>query len=1029
MTVIVASLFLPYTVEFQVDSTAIDPNADILVEHTDPSTVESRSNMALKGSEDSLLASMSSANLVEDFSQQNYQQLKSLPKDDGSPENFFQAGRRFPTTNAPLIDDETPVLYEGTEASLQALKPPILRTSSSISLFQDEPRAPSPALGNPPQFLSKQNSYPSSRNIQLTTPGYVQPRSKVNSLADKSSVSELKKYKETPAFSSLKFSRSNTTSTSKLINKIKKEDLNEYFESTISDSSTSSLVPSTKFAPFGGFSTSPDELLCNDEEFFANAPWKVVEFSKGNGSLRNAIRIARQQLQVVDQISWVGTLGIPVDDLPLSTRNNVTDTLARGFHSNVIYVNDETFTGHYNSYCKQILWPTLHYEVPDNPKSKAFEDHSWEYYKIVNQAFADKIVQKYKEGDYVWIHDYHLMLVPQMVREKLPNAKIGFFLHVTFPSSEIFRCFAHRKELLIGILGANCVTLQIEEYVRHFSQTCNRLLLADYSNDGIKYNGRITKINHSAIGIEVDSLIRRVSTSRVTDWRDKVRNRWHDKNLLVTRDKLDKLRGVKQKLLAYEKFLSNYPSFIDNTILILICLPSGNEDDDLEVDILSIVESINSKNHNISNEKLVVYLNQDVDFDQYLALLSEADGFIVSSMREGMNLTSHEFIVANNEKHSPLILSEFTGSASIFADDALLINPWDINQVSQSFYHALTMGKSEKLRRWTSMYQTVLKHDSQNWIKTCLESIDNAWNNEIKRSNESISYFSQPLFDKFYNSSRNGKRLFIINLGKLASVITLEGTTNAKVIPVSLPRIFEVLTKLSSDPSNLLYVMSYFKRSQLTRRYKNFPDIGLIAENGGYVKLHNSNEWNSLVSDSAQNWMKPVIDVVESFCVRLPDCSYEIEDCTVRLHTQNVTGVDQEHKLAMIGDFISHVNDLFSNINTHATLVGDIVVIQEADLVKRALSFVLSRHETHFENRVHNEAISDESSSSVKLMMVIGGCTQVDEEMFRYSKEMYNEGKCGSYLSVKVGRSRSSDAQTCIEGVNELFNILSNFEI
>lgn len=197
--------------------------------------------------------------------------------------------------------------------------------------------------------------------------------------------------------------------------------------------------------------------------------WTVVSAYQGNGGLTNAMRSAAASQDL--HIEWIGTLGFPTDALSSTVKDHIQDQMLNEHASNVVYVSDRDFSGHYTHYCKTILWPIFHYQVPDHPKSKAYEDHSWEFYRRVNQAVADKVIASYKDGDTIWVNDYHLLLVPKMIRDKLPGASIGFFLHTAFPSSEIFRCLAMRKDLLEGMLGANLVAFQCDEYSQHFLQT------------------------------------------------------------------------------------------------------------------------------------------------------------------------------------------------------------------------------------------------------------------------------------------------------------------------------------------------------------------------------------------------------------------------------------------------------------------------------------------------------------------------------------------------------------------------------
>jgi trehalose 6-phosphate synthase/phosphatase len=306
------------------------------------------------------------------------------------------------------------------------------------------------------------------------------------------------------------------------------------------------------------------------DRVFANAEWTVEPAEQGNGGLRNAVRAAEASGSLHEK-TWVGTLGMPTDVLTDQQHHDIQDRLENEHECLTVFCKDSDFDGHYNHYSKQILWPVFHYQIPDNPKSKAYEDHSWVYYVKVNQAFADKIVRNYKRGDVIWIHDYHLLLVPSMIRQKLPDAKIGFFLHVAFPSSEVFRCLAVRKELLEGLLGSNLIGFQTEEYCRHFLQTCSRLLCVEATNEGVQLEDRFINVIHLAIGIDPGCLSQSREDPLVAEWIKVMQERYQGKRLIVARDKLDHVRGVRQKILAYELFLNKYPEWKDQ---VRACIPS-----------------------------------------------------------------------------------------------------------------------------------------------------------------------------------------------------------------------------------------------------------------------------------------------------------------------------------------------------------------------------------------------------------------------------------------------------------------------
>jgi len=288
--------------------------------------------------------------------------------------------------------------------------------------------------------------------------------------------------------------------------------------------------------------------------------WTVEPAVQGNGGLANAVRAATNAGDLGDVI-WVGTVGFPTDSLEEATKTEIYEKLEAEYDALPVYVSDSDFDGHYAHYCKTILWPVFHYQIPDHPKSKAYEDHSWVFYVNLNQAVADTIVKSYKRGDIIWIHDYHLLLVPGMIRKKLPDAQIGFFLHTAFPSSEVFRCLSVRKELLEGVLGANLVAFQSKEYAEHFLTTCSRLLIVEATNEGVQLDNHFVNVVSRPIGIDPKGLMTAREEPAVQEWIDVMSERYKGKKLIVARDKLDHIRGVRQKLLAFELFLNKYPEW------------------------------------------------------------------------------------------------------------------------------------------------------------------------------------------------------------------------------------------------------------------------------------------------------------------------------------------------------------------------------------------------------------------------------------------------------------------------------------
>lgn len=292
----------------------------------------------------------------------------------------------------------------------------------------------------------------------------------------------------------------------------------------------------------------------------SNANWVVKAAEQGHGGLQNAIHAAEKSNLLEDK-TWVGTLGMPTDSLIDPTRADIAETLQDVYDSLTVFVSDDEFEGHYTHFCRAVLWPALHYQMQESPRHTEYDGYSWVQYLKLNKAFAETIIKHWKPGDRIWVHDYHLLVLPGLLRERLPQAEIGFFLHTPFPSSEIFRCLTPREELLDGLLGADLIGFQTEEYCNHFLHSCSRLRGLEVSANQVHLNDRYVSVVNSPLGIDPMSLYILRQSTEVKGWIHSIGHKYQGRHLIVARDRLDAPGGIKQKLLAYELFLKTYPEW------------------------------------------------------------------------------------------------------------------------------------------------------------------------------------------------------------------------------------------------------------------------------------------------------------------------------------------------------------------------------------------------------------------------------------------------------------------------------------
>ncbi|OJJ43360.1 hypothetical protein ASPZODRAFT_19446 [Penicilliopsis zonata CBS 506.65] len=514
-------------------------------------------------------------------------------------------------------------------------------------------------------------------------------------------------------------------------------------------------------------------------------------------------------------------------------------------------------------YAERELYPLLHYKQ-HGPTDGRSERKWWGDYVRLNRLFADRILAEYQEGDIVWIHDYHLFLLPGMLRQRIPNVYIGFFLHSPFPSSEFMRCLAKRKEVLTGVLGANMIGFQTYSYSRHFSSCCTRVLGFDSNSAGVDAYGAHVAVDVFPIGIDATAIQKSAfSAPEIEKAVLGLQRLYEGKKIIVGRDRLDSVRGVAQKLQAFELFLERYPEWRDKVVMIQVTSPTSFEEEKEDPDnkiasqVSNLVSTINGRFGCLSFSP-VQYYPQYLSQNEYFALLRAADVGLITTVRDGMNTTSLEYIICQQGNHSPLILSEFSGTAGTLPS-AIHINPWDLNGVAAAINEALTMPTEEKKAQHLKLY----KHATTNTVS--------AWSRQyLHRLLTNLSSFDQsaatPALDraqllKQYRKAR--KRLFMFDYdGTLTPIV--------KDPQAAIPsdRVLRTIKSLAADPRNAVWIISGRDQAFLDEWMGHIPELGLSAEHGCFIRQPCSDDWENLAESTNMGWQKEVVEVFQHYTER-----------------------------------------------------------------------------------------------------------------------------------------------------------------
>lgn len=519
--------------------------------------------------------------------------------------------------------------------------------------------------------------------------------------------------------------------------------------------------------------------------------------------------------------------------------------------------------GRWRRYAERELYPLLHYKQ-HGPTDGRSERSWWTDYVRMNRLFADRIMEEYQEGDIVWIHDYHLFLLPIMLRQRAPNMFLGFFLHAPFPSSEFLRCLAKRKEVLTGVLGANMLGFQTYSYSRHFSSCCTRILGFDSNSAGVDAYGAHVAVDVFPIGIDARAIqTAAFGVPEIEKAAMGLKKLYAGKKIIVGRDRLDSVRGVAQKLQAFEVFLERYPEWRDKVVLIQVTSPTSVEEEKEDPEnkiasqVSSLVATIHGRFGSLSFSP-VQYYPQYLSPHEYFALLRAADVGLITTVRDGMNTTGLEYILCQQDNHSPLILSEFSGTAGNLSH-AIHINPWDLVGVAGAINQALTMSPEEKKVQHSKLYKHVTTNTVASWSNQYLNRL--LTNLSSFDQSESTPALDRSKLVRQYRRAR--RRLFMFDYdGTLTPIV--------KDPQAAIPsdRVLRTIKSLAADPRNAVWIISGRDQAFLDEWMGHIPELGLSAEHGCFIRKPRSDDWENLAEKSDMAWQKDVVEVFQHYAER-----------------------------------------------------------------------------------------------------------------------------------------------------------------
>ncbi|KAJ3306675.1 threalose-6-phosphate phosphatase [Kappamyces sp. JEL0829] len=526
---------------------------------------------------------------------------------------------------------------------------------------------------------------------------------------------------------------------------------------------------------------------------------------------------------------------------------------------------------HYEGYCKNELWPLFHYLLWDNATDGQVESKNFQAYKDVNEKFAQAIASIYEPGDLVWIQDYHLLLVPTMLRNRIPTATIGFFMHMPFPSSEIFRCLPKRSEILTGVLGSNLIGFQTYSHARHFISSCTRVIGCESSPSGVDFHGFHVSIGIFPMGINLDRLVALNESESVQEKVKHIRSLFQGKKVIVGRDTMDHVKGIQHKLDAFEKFLELYPEWRDKVALVQVS-STNQENPNFLSKVAETINRINGMYGSLASVP-IHHLHHRLDPEEYYALMCIADAALITPLRDGMNTTSHEFVVCQKEKKGVLILSEFAGTAGAMAG-AMLVNPWDVLGVAHAINEALVKPMEDRLVKHDQLYKYVTTHTADIWAERFIKEL--VVKTSIPDQTTPTPFLDFSKVHSVYKSSR--KRLILFDYD--GTLTPIRKVPEAAVPP---PEMLRALEKLVEDPNNVVFVISGRDQDCLDNWLGHISGLGLSAEHGSFIKYPRG-KWINLAAEIDMTWKQEVAEIFDYYTERTQGSFVEHKRCSITWH-------------------------------------------------------------------------------------------------------------------------------------------------
>lgn len=599
-----------------------------------------------------------------------------------------------------------------------------------------------------------------------------------------------------------------------------------------------------------------------------------VKVSPSVGGLATGMKSVHQEGDSL----WIGWSGLTEEEVNPEIQSQI-DQAAKKEKCLAINLTQQELDDFYYGFSNRTIWPLFHYFM----EYTKFDENEWLGYKKVNEKFAEKILENLEDGDTVWIHDYQLLLVPGIIKKNKPNVTIGFFLHIPFPSYEVFRTLPWRESLLQGMLGADLLGFHTYDYERHFLSSVSRILRYETQFNEITLKNRLVKVDSFPMGIDFEKFekaaLEHYENTQEQKSELQIRLDQHlettpGAKMILSIDRLDYTKGIANRIRAFEHFLEKYPEFKEKVRLIMLAVPSRSnvpQYQKLKREIDELVGRINGKFSTVSWTP-IWYFYRSMPFENLIDLYTSCDIALLTPRRDGMNLVAKEYIATRTDLSGVLILSEMAGAAHEM-NEALIINPNNYDQIADALKQAYEMPLLEQKSRNRTIQTRLKRYGIKKWSSEFIKALEATKMNYISKKAQHIDEKTENYIVEKLNKASN-KILFLDFDGTLVNF----KDDPEQVVPEE--DLYEILEKLNKKNCDIVIISGRDK--DFLHTHFGDRNVTLIAEHGLWLKKKDK-EWE-VTENVNKNWMDSIRPVIESFVDRTPGTFIEEKNYSLAWH-------------------------------------------------------------------------------------------------------------------------------------------------